>query len=229
MLILQSRKKNSLNYKKMLLGYYTRYMGYEQRAYSVNQEYHRLIVSRQFNCKILKKSIFPYLYLDETTKNNIYNFIDLHDLFVYLHDRFFRDGYKVKKMLRMTAFEEFDETKLEDKTVKIIEKIGKKKNLQLNKLCDKFELLNANTKEKLGICKVTNNDYNGANIWTYVTDGHRREGYGIYLLFNMLVYLKKENKIPVFLISYDNTPAFRLARNLKLKVFTNEVIVSEQL
>jgi RimJ/RimL family protein N-acetyltransferase len=221
------RKKVKMDYAKEFKKYYEGFMGYYQREIPINCEYHYIIISNIVKSKEKKISISPLFEIDENTKDTIYSISDLETLFLKLSQRYnYKSDVKVKAMLRMTLNKSYSTIKHSEKVNSKLAKLRKKytSDLKFMEMNNKFILMN--TTDILAHCRITNMDYNGANIQVWTNKPYRNNGCATFLLDEILKYCEKLNVLPIFLIDRQNKKAFKLAKNLGLEIYSKEIIVS---
>ena len=221
------RKKVKMDYTKEIKKYYEGFMGYYQRNIPINCGYNYIIVSNIVHSKEKKISISPFFEIDKITKDKICSIDDLESLFLAMVERYnYKSDVKVKAMLRMTLNKSYSTIKHSEKMNSKLSKLRTKylPNLKFMEMNNKFILMD--NIDILGHCRITNIDYNGANIHVWTNKPYRNNGCATFLLDEILKYCEKLNVLPIFLIDRQNKRAFKLAKNLGLEIYSKEIIVS---
>lgn len=212
-------KSKNINYEERFLNYYQRFLEPSQRNLTINCMYEYIILSYYLKNDTKKVSISPLMGLDRELKSTIINMKDEEKLFVKLRERFNKNGYKTKMMYRMTLTDMYEPN---EKTMALEYHFDNYffEQTQINKL------LLVKNKDILGYSRITNIDYNGANIIFGTYENYRKCGIATYMLHKMLLYCKEKKYIPILNIDRSNIGAMKVAKSLGLVEKCKEIIVS---
>lgn len=198
--------------------YYSNYIGYDYKNTIVSNKNLEIPINKNYN------------YLAIITNINNKEIISINNK--YYND--YHEFYKNKKFLYKNNIEIIKEFFI-SKNIKI--NIRNMYRMSTNKplnFTDTEIVFNENKKKCailknkniISYAKISNIDYNGANIVIHTEYNYRNKGYATKLLFFLTNYCLNNNLIPIFLVDINNKASLSVAKKCNYKIMNKEIIIS---